>query len=148
MQPVVAAHDSGMTAASTSGAGVSSISVEAAENLMAQADERLPGPIDVAFGAVEDDGRLIGVAVLCSAAFLTSVANATLVVSADRRRLNIGTDLMHRVVAEAGARRLSHLKISYPATAVAADAFLGSLGLVTAKRVLAGTVTTVVAVPS
>lgn len=131
--------------ATTSGAQIVPISVEAAEAFLARVGERAPEEIWVALSAVQDQGPMIGVAVL--GASLTDEGRVMVAVAPEWRRLKVGSDLINALVDEAKRRGLRHLRISYPTTATTADAFLRSCGLMSARQTVNGTVTAVLFLP-
>ena len=145
MNATEAAHewpDDGL--AGVSGASIVSISCEAAEAFLATIGERGPDEAWVAFGALHDDGTMIGVAVL--GASVTDDGRMMVGVAPDRRRMGVGTDLLKALSDEATRRKFGHLRLSYPESATT-DSFLRSCGLVTASQVVNGTMTAVLFLP-
>lgn len=78
---------------------MASISPDAAETFLGRLDERSPDRVTCALGAFQDDGTLIGVAVLGAAS--SGRAWLSVAVAPDRRRLKIGSDLVHALAADA-----------------------------------------------
>ena len=133
-------------AVTASGAKIVAISAEAAEAFLARVSEASPG-IEVALGALQDDGVLIGVAILGTAANRVQ-APATVAVSPARRRLMVGSDLLHALLAEATARGVQRLHVTYPVGKPGAEGLIRSSGLVTARRIAHGVVAAIVLVPA
>lgn len=131
--------------ATLSGAKITAIAADTAEAFLARIVVPAPEAIEVALGALQDDGTLIGVAVL--GAVTAGRSSATVAVAPERRRMKIGSDLLHLLVAEATRRGVRRLRVSYRADAPAADALIRSSGLVAARRVVTGTVTAVLLCP-
>jgi len=131
--------------ATTSGAQIVPISLEAAEAFLDRVGERAPEEIWMAVSAVQDNGPVIGVAVL--GASLTDEGRVMVAVAPEWRRLKVGSDLINALVDEARRRGVRHFRISYPATATTADAFLRSCGLMSARQTVNGTVTAVLFLP-
>ncbi len=125
----------------TSGTTIATISREAANSFLARFDQLRTLPPTVALGAFEEGHTLIGVATLTG----RTDASATLVVVVDpaRRKLKIGSDLLHSAVARASSAGLRRLIVTYACDAVGADALFRSLSLLSARRQAQGTVTTV-----
>ena len=73
----------------TSGAHLSPIDAKAAAAFLARLDEHGPEPIDVALGALEDSGTLIGVGVVGASS--PQRAWVSVAVAPPRRRLKVGT---------------------------------------------------------
>jgi GNAT superfamily N-acetyltransferase len=126
-----------------SGARLASIDPAQAGRFLAHLGERAPTSLDTAFGAFEDNGALIGVGTL--EAPKCAVVLATVAIRPERRRLKVGTDLLHLLMRHARTIGASYLVFG-PAEATAIEAIARSLGLITARRVCHGTVTTVVVV--
>jgi GNAT superfamily N-acetyltransferase len=129
------------TPVTASGAHLGVIDPEVAAGFLARLGELGPEPIEVAMGAREDDGTLIGVAVLGPST--RQRAWATVAVTPARRRLNVGSDLLGALLRQAGTRDLRYLASSQP-TAAAGTALVRSMGLITARRVHRGVATLVV----
>ena len=127
-----------------SGAKIVAISIEAAEGFLARLDESRTGPIASALGALQDDGLLVGVGVLGEG---DRQATAFVAVARERRRLNIGSDLLSALLAEASNRGLRRLHVTYDGSA-APDGLIRASGAVTARRVVRGVVTALLLVPS
>jgi len=124
-----------------SGATLAAIPSEVAEAFLARLGEHGPDSIEMALGAHEDDGTLMGVAAF--GAVRGDHGSLIVAVVPERRRLNIGSDLLHALVAEAARTGIRWFQVSYPADAAAADALVRTCGLTAARRVDAGTITAV-----
>ena len=124
-----------------SGAKVAPIDRDSARTFLARLGERGPEPIELALGAHEPEGTLIGVAAFGG----VGVDHASLIVAVvpDRRRLGIASELLHALADEAARTGLRWFLVSYPASELAADALVRTCGLTTARRVVDGTVTAV-----
>ena len=127
--------------ATTSGARLAAISSEVAVAFLARLGERGPDPIELALGAHEDDGTLVGVAAFGA----VRAAHGSLIVAVvpERRRLRIGSDLLQALMADAARTGMHWFKVSYPAGAPAADALTRGCGFTTARRVDGGAITAV-----
>jgi len=128
-------------APTASGAKLAAIPADVAEAFLARLGEHGPASIEAALGAHEDSGTLIGVAAFGD----VSADHGSFIVAVvpDRRRLKIGSDLLHALVADAARSGVRWFQVSYPAGAADADALARSCGLTIARRVGAGTVTAV-----
>jgi ribosomal protein S18 acetylase RimI-like enzyme len=126
-----------------SGTRIVAVSIDAAAGFLDRVGARRPDEIWVALAAVQDAETMVGVAVL--GATPADLSRITVAVVPERRRLHIGTDLLHALVAEAARSDCQYLRISYPADDTAADVFLQSSGLVAARQALNGVVTVVLA---
>ena len=126
-----------------SGARIVAVTPEAAEGFLERIGVRGPDEIWVALAAMQDDATMIGVAVLGDKP--ADLCRIMAAVPPERRRLHIGTDLLHVLLAEAMQSDVHLLRISYPARDVAADAFLQASGLVTDRQLLNDVVTVVLA---
>jgi GNAT superfamily N-acetyltransferase len=144
-QPTTVDHTVDGTPATASGAHLESIPPEVAAGFLARLGERSPEPIDAAVGAREDNGNLIGVAVL--GASNPERASATVAVTPERRRLKVGSDLLYALLGHAQAHGLRYLILAHPA-AGPAEGLVRSLGLSIARRVDHGVTKLVVLVPS
>lgn len=130
----------------TSGAKIVSVSTDAAEAFLGRVGVRGPEEIWVALAALQDTGAMIGVAVLGASS--ADDGRVMVAVAPERRRLRVGSDLLHALAAEAEARAVTHLRLSYPAdAAAAADALLRGSGLATARSLVNGVVTSVLFLP-
>ena len=135
---VAGAHGQGAT---SSGAKCAAIPSDVAEAFLARLNEHGPDPIEVALGAHEDDGTLIGVAAF--GAVRADHGSLIVAVVPERRRLKIGSDLLHELMASSARTGIRWFQVSYPTDAAATDALIRACGLTTARRVEAGTVTVV-----
>jgi GNAT superfamily N-acetyltransferase len=133
------------TPVTTSGAHLGVIDPEGAAEFLDRLGEVGPEPIEVALGALEDDGTLIGVAALGPST--RQRAWATVAVTPARRRLKVGSDLLGALLLHAGTRDLRYLACAQP-TVAAGTAEVRSMGLITARRVHHGVATLVVVVAS
>ena len=131
--------------ATTSGAKLAPISTDAAEAFLARVGQRGPETTEIALGALGDDMRLIGVAVLGAGGDSRS-SSATVAVTPERRRLQIGSDLLHALLGAAARRGVRRVSATYPVGATGAEALVRSVGLPTARRVVNGQVTAVILV--
>ena len=132
------AHGHGATA---SGAKLAAIPSEVAEAFLARLGEHGPDSIELALGAHEDDGTLIGVAAF--GAVRADHGSLIVAVVPERRRLKIGSDLLLRARGRRGAN-------GHPVVPGVLSRRRGrcrraarTCGLTTARRVDAGTVTAV-----
>src|SRR5687768_8725843 len=98
--------------ATTSGARLAAVSSEVAEAFLARLGERGPDPIEVALGAHEDDGTLIGVAAF--GAVRADHGSLIVAVVPERRRLRIGSDLLQALMADAARTGMHWFRVSYP----------------------------------
>ena len=124
--------DSFMTA---SGARIETLSLDLAQAFLDRhglTDYR-PGPFDLAWGAFEDAGRLIGAGVL--AKVTTPRGRIWIAVAPERRRLGVGSELASLIVTAAQGRGLRYLTCRYRASDAAPHHLAGSLGLPLARRV-------------
>jgi len=101
-----------------------------------------PGPSDLAWGAFEDAGNLIGVGVL--AEVTTQRARTWIAVAPERRRLGVGGELASLIVSGAQGLGLRYLACRYRAADAAPYHLAGSLGLPLARRVDEGGTWTVI----
>ena len=124
-----------------SGATLTAIPAETAEAFLARLGERAPEPLELALGAHEDDGTLIGVAAY--GAVRANHGSLIVAVVPERRRLRVGSDLLQALLAAAARTGMGWFRVSYPSGAVAADALVRSCGLATARRSVADSVTAV-----
>jgi GNAT superfamily N-acetyltransferase len=134
-----------------SGAHLRPIDAEVAAAFLVRLGEAGPGSIDTAVGAYEDNGTMIGVAVLGPSS--RQRAWATVAVTRERRRLKVGSDLLGALLGRAAAQGLHYVASSHPVAALAeglapSEGLARSLGLITAHRVHQGMTTVVVVVPS
>jgi hypothetical protein len=129
----------------TSGAHLECIGPELAAGFLARLYEPAPESINVALGAFEDNGKLIGVAVLGASTLLR--ATATVAISPDRRRLKVGSDLLCALLRQAHDDGVRYLVFSHPA-AGPLEELVRSLGLAMTRRVHQGRTTIAVLVPS
>lgn len=127
-----------------SGAHVVPVEAEVAAAFLERVGARGPDEIWVALAAMQDHATMVGVAVL--GATPADLSRIMIAVSPERRRLHIGTDLLHGLLAEAAQSDVHLLRISYPVRDVAADAFLQASGVVTGRQVLNDVVTLVLGV--
>jgi GNAT superfamily N-acetyltransferase len=132
-------------AVTASGAHLSPIDPKAAAAFLARLDEPSPQPIDIALGALEDNGMLIGVAVLRASS--PERAWVTVAVAPPRRRLKVASDLLTALVGLAAEQGLRYLACSHPLP-TPSQGLAASVGLVTARRVHQGVETVVIIVPS
>lgn len=128
-----------------SGAKISPVEPHAAEEFLTRLGETTPQGLDVAFGAREDNGTLIGVAVLAPAGHW---GTGLVAVQPARRRLRIGRDLLHELLVHAAARELRYVTCNRPLPSTVADEFLRSVGLQVTRDELHGTARILVVVPS
>jgi GNAT superfamily N-acetyltransferase len=128
-----------------SGAHLRPVDPEVAAAFLARLGEAGPEPIETAVGAYEDNGTMIGVAVLGPSS--RQRASLTVAVTPERRRLKVGSDLLGALLGRAGAEGLGYVACSHP-VAVPAEGLARSMGLITARRVHQGVATVVVVVPS
>lgn len=129
-----------------SGAKIVAVSTDAAEAFLGRVGVRGPEEIWVALAALQDTGAMIGIAVLGASA--ADDGRVMIAVAPERRRLRVGSDLLDALATEAEERGVESLRLSYPADAIAADALLRGSGLVTARTVVNGVVTSVLFLPS
>ena len=124
-----------------SGAKVAPIGPDSAQTFLARLGERGPEFIELALGAHESEGTLIGVAAFGD----VGVDHASLIVAVvpDRRRLGIASELLYALADEAALTGLRWFLVSYPVSELAADALVRTCGLTTARRVVDDTVTAV-----
>jgi GNAT superfamily N-acetyltransferase len=136
------------TPVTTSGAHLAAIETEVAVTFLARLGGVSPEPIEIALGALEDDGTLIGVAVLGPT--IRQREWATVAVTPARRRLKVGSDLLGTLLRHAGTRGLRYLACCQRAGAAetASTALLRSMGLISARRVCQGAATLLVVVVS
>jgi GNAT superfamily N-acetyltransferase len=125
----------------TSGAKVEAVDPDSAQRFLARLERRGPELVELALGAHEPAGRLIGVAAFGD----VGVDHASLVVAVvpDRRRLGIASELLYALADEAARTGLRWFLVSYPSSEMAGDALVRSCGLTSARRVVDGTVTAV-----
>jgi len=125
----------------TSGAKVAAIDAETAQAFLGRLGEHGPKSIELALGAHETEGTLIGVAAFGD----VGVDHAALIVAVvpERRRLGIGSDLIYALADDAVLTGLRWFQVSYLASDVAADALVRTCGLTSARRVVADTVAAV-----
>jgi len=102
------------------------IELSVAHEFLTRLDETPPEGIDVALGAHEDNGTLIGVAVLAAAG--RRGAGLVAVVPA-RRRLHIGRDLLYALLDLGSARGLGQVIGPRPHLSPTADGLLRSVGV-------------------
>lgn len=126
-----------------SGAQIVSVTPAAAEAFLDRLGAPGPDEIWLALAAMQDDRTMVGVAVV--GATPADMSRIMVAVAPERRRLHIGTDLLHALCAEALQSDIHLLRISYPLRDVAADAFLSASGLVAGRQVLNDVVTLVLA---
>ena len=124
-----------------SGAKVAPIDPDSARTFLARLGGCGPECIELALGAHESEGTLIGVAAFGD----VGVDHASLIVAVvpDRRRLGIASELLYALADEAGRTGLRWFLVSYPASEMAADALVRTCGLTTARRAVDGIVTAV-----
>ncbi len=132
------AHRQRITA---SGAKVAPIGPDAAQTFLARLGQHGPERIELALGAHEAEGTLIGVAAFGD----VGVGHASLIVAVvpDRRRLGIAGELLYALADEAALTGLRWFLVSYPVSELAADALVRMCGLSTARRVVDDTVNAV-----
>ncbi len=135
-----------MPATTASGATLRRIPAETANRFLARFDHQASGSSEIALGAFEEHHTLIGVATLTRRC--NSSAALVVIVDRARRKLRIGSDLLHAAVSEAGSAGLRRLTASYPSDALAADALFSSSPFLTARRRADGRVTIVLFVPA
>jgi hypothetical protein len=121
-----------------SGAKVDSIRPEQATAFLTRLCEPSAEPIELALGAHEDDGTLIGVAAF--GAVRRDHASLMVVVAPERRRLKVGTDLLHLLVVDAERSGIRWFEVTYPVGSAAADALVGTSARSSARRVVGDTV--------
>ena len=131
--------------ATASGARIVPIPATRARAFFIRLDEPAQEGVDVAFGAMEDDGSLIGAAVLSST---VNRGAAMVTVLPARRRLKVGSDLLHALLEQAAARGIDNLRCRPRRPSVATDGLLRSLGLVASRQVRERTITIVASVPA
>jgi GNAT superfamily N-acetyltransferase len=129
-----------------SGARIGPVSSDAATAFLERLGERGLVETWAAFAASPDDGPMIGVAVLGASYF--DDGRVMVAVAPAWRRLNVGRDLLDVLALEAGRRKLRKLRVSYPADALVADAFVRACGLESIRQVAAGTRTAVLLLPT
>jgi len=139
------AQPTAQSGVTTSGARIVPVPIDSAAAFLARYDQATPAPIALAFGAFEEDLTLIGAAVVGDQR--GSGARLALVIDPARRKLKIGSDLLHVVVTEASGRGIQRLRVSYPEGATGADALIRSSALLAARRRVGGDVTTVLLLP-
>jgi len=122
-----------------SGAKIDAVSADAAEAFLARVEQRAPGDIDAALAALQDDGSIIGAAVL--SAGLGGRMHGLVAVSPDRRRLRVGSDLLHALMLAAAARGHARVHGSYRVGDGASDALVRSSGNAQTFRTVNGIVT-------
>ncbi|MGD9797139.1 MAG: hypothetical protein AB7H43_02765 [Acidimicrobiia bacterium] len=130
---------------SASGARITVVSPDAAAVFLDHIGERSLDDVWVGFGARQESGPLIGVAVL--GASTADDGRALVAVAPAWRRLHIGLDLLDALTAEASRRGVRQLRASYPADAHVADAFVRATGLRVVTRTVNGLVSAVLFVP-
>jgi hypothetical protein len=81
-----------------SGAHIRELSDTATKEFLQRMSTPMMEPIRMALGAFEDSGALVGVLAVTGSAGCVSTVHVA--VSADRRRLKIGTDLLSALVAD------------------------------------------------
>ena len=130
-----------------SGARIETLPLDLARSFLGRygfADYR-PAPFDLAWGAFEDSGRLIGVGVLANVTI--QGGRAWIAVAPERRRLGVGGELASLIVTAAQRRNLRHLTCRYCVDNPAPHHLAGSLELpVTCQVDEDGTLTVVVLV--
>lgn len=129
-----------------SGAKIEAVSPEAAEAFLARVEQRPPGDVDAALAALQDDGSMIGIAVLSLG--LGGRVHGVVAVAPDRRRLQVGSDLLHALVIAAANRGHSRLHGSYRVGDRASDALVRSAGMGATVRMLHGIVTVMLSFPA
>lgn len=144
----MAIHDlqetDGAVLATVSGARIEMLSPDLTQaffDRLGLADFR-PTTNDVAWGAFEDAGPLIGVGVLGEATSLR--ARAWIAVVPERRRLGVGSELLGLVAAAAKELGLGYLTYRHCAGDAAPHHLARSLGLPLARRVNHGGTWTVI----
>ena len=134
------------TAATTlSGAHIRTLAVTAAETFLRRLGHPPCEPTQLALGAFEDRGALIGVAALTASS--PTASHVAMGFVAERRRLHVGTDLFQALLCHQPDIGPRYLVFVHPAAASPAAQFLRSLHLVIARRVHDTTVTAVVVLP-
>src|SRR5262245_1716946 len=123
--PTEADPDSLLVGPTVSGARLAPIDPAQAGSFLAHLGERAPTSVVTAFGAFEDNGALIGVATL--EAPKLAVVSATVAVRPERRRLKVGSDLLHLVMRHAPSVGASYLVFG-PSEATAIEPVARSLG--------------------
>lgn len=131
----------GVEPTSASGARIDRIEPADAARLVAQLGEVMPADTEVVWGAREDNGTLIGVAVLAIG------GDAVVAVVPARRRLKVGGDLLHVLIEHARLHELRYLCCSRSDASDIPAAFLRSLGLVVSRRTADGAQRIVAIVP-
>jgi len=122
------------------------VSSDAATAFLERLGERGLSETWVAFAARQDDGPIIGVAVLGASS--ADDGRVMVAVAPSVRRLNIGRELLHAVAIDAGRRQLTQLRVTYSTDAVLADAFVRSCGLESFRRTSNGRTTAVLLLAS
>jgi GNAT superfamily N-acetyltransferase len=124
-----------------SGAKVAPITADSAQAFLVRLGQRAPEFIELALGAHEPEGTLIGVAAFGD----VGVDHASMIVAVvpDRRRLGVASELLYALADEAVLTGLRWFLVSYPVSELAADALVRTCGLTTARRVVDDTVTAV-----
>lgn len=140
------AEDPVQVAMTTSGARIAPLSEATVRTFLARLDQPAPESVDAALGAFEEGQTLIGVAALGDRR--NTGASLTIVIVPARRKLKIGSDLLHAAVAEAASSGVKRLLVTYPEDAAGSDALFRSSSLLTARRRVGGEVTTVLLVPA
>jgi GNAT superfamily N-acetyltransferase len=120
----------------TCGAKIEVISIDTARIFLERFGEpsAIAGTTSSAWGVFEDATPLIGVAVLAISGSSTN-GQACLAVVPARRRLGVGSDLLHLLVEEAGMRGLRTLVGVYPAADPAPQGLARALSLTVARRI-------------
>jgi hypothetical protein len=143
MRPTEVDPDTIIVSPTLSGARLAPIDPGQAASFLAHLGQRAPTPLDTTFGAFEDNGALIGVATLDTPKLC--VVSATVAVRPERRRLKVGSDLLHLLICHAHRSNVRYVVFA-SAEATGIEAVARSLGLTAARRVHRGIVTTVVVV--
>jgi hypothetical protein len=143
MRPIEVDPDTVLVSPTLSGARLAPINPVQAGSFLAHLGLRAPASLDTTFGAFEDNGALIGIAAL-EVPKLAAVS-ATVAVRPERRRLKVGSDLLHLLICHAHRNNVRYVVFA-PAEATGIEAVARSLGLNAARRVHRGIVDAVVVV--
>jgi len=133
-------------AMTASGARIAALSPQSARGFLARFDHPVPSSIAIALGAFEEDRTLIGIAL--TGEIRNAVAPLAILVEPCRRRIKVGSDLLHAMTDEVARKGARRIVVTYPTDARGIDALLRSSGLLAASRRAGGEVTTVLFLPA
>ena len=126
------------TGPTISGARLKPIGVRPANTFISRfANQPLLPKDAVIYGAFEHGGQLIGVAAIWD--INQTRASATVVVTPERRRLKVGTDLLDDLLQHASGQGLRFVGFTNPTASL--RALVSAMGLTVAQRVETGTPT-------